>query len=217
MVIKAAVFDVDGMILDTKEFIFQSYEFTLAKHGHAVPSRAEIAKQIGRPLSDCYAEFAPDGTFVILRKTHDEFQARNMHLISKYDGLVEMLEELKADGVKLGAFSSRKGNLIPSLEKTGVRHYFDVVVQGGDVENHKPHPEGLHKALKAMAVKPEYSAMLGDAVVDIKAGKAGGAAITVGITHGFGTTEDLIAAKPDFIVNDLSSIPPILLNRHNLS
>ena len=209
--IEAAIFDVDGMILDTREFIFQAYEYTLAKHGHDVPDRVVIARQIGRSLPDCYEAFAPNGELITLCDTHHEFQAEQLHLISPYDGLVNMLDTLQEEGIKLGAFSSRKGNLVPSLENAGILHYFGVVVQGDDVKNHKPHPEGLLKALDVLGVKPAHAAMLGDAAVDIEAGKAASVALTVGITHGFGTREELEAAAPDFIVHDLHSIPPLLI------
>lgn len=209
--IEAAIFDVDGMILDTREFIFQAYEHTLHHHGHTVPERQVIAKQIGRSLPDCYEAFAPDGELDMLCDTHHEFQANKLHLISPYEGLVEMLDTLQADGIKIGAFSSRKGNLIPSLENAGILHYFGVVVQGDEVKHHKPHPEGLLKALGVLGVEPSHAAMLGDAAVDIEAGKAAKVAMTIGITHGFGTPEELEAAKPDHIVHDLSSIARLLV------
>lgn len=211
--IEAAIFDVDGMLLDTREFIFQAYEYTLAKHGYEVPDRSVIARQIGRSLPDCYEAFAPNGELVALCDTHHKFQSDKLHLISPYEGLVEMLDTLRHNKIKLGAFSSRKGNLIPSLENAGVLSYFGVVVQGSDVLKHKPHPEGLFKALAALAIEPSRASMLGDAAVDIEAGKAAGVALTIGITHGFGTPEDLAKAKPDFTVDDLQGIPPLLLGR----
>jgi len=211
--IQAAIFDVDGMILDTREFIFQAYEFTLAVHGHEVPSRVMIAEQIGRSLPDCYEAFAPEGELDALCDTHHIFQEEKLHLITAYDGLIELFKTLENAGIKLGAFSSRKGNLIPSLSNAGILDYFGVVVQGSDVKNHKPHPEGLLYALNKLEVSPEHAAMLGDAAVDIEAGKAAGVAMTVGITHGFGTRDALVGAEADFIVDDLHSIVPILLSK----
>jgi len=211
--IQAAIFDVDGMILDTREFIFQAYEFTLAEHGHEVPNRVMIAEQIGRSLPDCYEAFAPEVESDTLCDTHHIFQEEKLHLITAYDGLIELFETLKNAGIKLGAFSSRKGNLIPSLSNAGILDYFGVVVQGSDVKNHKPHPEGLLYALNKLEVSPEHAAMLGDAAVDIEAGKAAGVAMTVGITHGFGTRDALVGAEADFIVDDLHAIAPILLSK----
>lgn len=209
--LKAAVFDVDGMLLDTREFIFQAYEHTLAKHGLPAREREVIAQQVGRSLADCYAALAPNGDITLLSATHHEFQGERLHLIESYPGLNEMLEELHKAGLKMGVFSSRKGNLVPSLNNAGIVDYFDVVVQGDEVINAKPHPEGLLKVLDHLGVQPDEAVMLGDAAVDIEAGKAAKVAMTVGITHGFGTRDELEKAKPDHIVSSLAEIPSLLL------
>lgn len=210
--IEAAVFDVDGMLLDTKEFIYQAYEHSLATHGHSVPPRKAIAELVGRSIQEAYKTFAPDGDLDKLFNTHDLFQAEKLDLIVAYDGLHEMLESLKRAGLKIGAFSSRYHNLIPSLEHVGVLGYFDAIVQGDEVINHKPDPEGLHLVLSKLNVPPAYASMSGDAAVDILAGQAAEVALTIGITHGFGTLEALNKVQPTHIVDHLDEIPPILIS-----
>ncbi len=210
--IEAAIFDVDGMLLDTREFIFQAFEHSLAIHGHTIPNRTIISSLVGRSLPDSYAKLVPNGELELLMDTHHQFQLERLHLIEPYEGLKEMLSELQKAGLKMGVFSSRKGHLVPSLEDAGVLEFFDAVVQGDEVVKHKPHPEGLLKALGMLSVEPAKAAMLGDAAVDIQAGKAANVAITIGITHGFGTRKELEAVIPDFIVDNLAEIPALLLN-----
>ena len=210
--VEAAVFDVDGMLLDTREFILQAYEHTLETHGYPVPDRAAISQHMGRSLETCYLALVPDGKIEVLCDTHHEFQAGKMDLILGYEGLHDMLDTLRNANIALGAFSSRGSNLIPSLQNAGIAEYFGAIVHADDVVEHKPHPEGLLKILDTLAVSPTKAAMLGDAAVDIEAGKAAGVALTVGITHGFGTRETLERAQPDHIVNSLKEIPPLLLD-----
>ena len=124
-----------------------------------------------------------------------------------------MLQQLADAGLKLAVFSSRKLTLVSSLQLAGIADFFEVIVQGDEVSKHKPHPEGLFKALAGLDVEPQYAAMLGDAAVDILAGKAAGVAMTIGITHGFGTPSELKATKPDFIVSSPGAIPALLLDR----
>jgi HAD superfamily hydrolase (TIGR01549 family) len=211
--ITAAVFDVDGMLLDTREFIFQAYESTLQKYGHDVPDRQTMSKQIGRSLQDCYVAFAPNGDITALCKDHDAFQntPEKIGLITAYPGVHEMLQTLKDKGIKLAVFSSRKLTLVSSLQQAGIADFFEVIVQGDEVTHHKPHPEGLFKALAGLEVKPANAAMIGDAAVDILAGKAAKVAKTIGITHGFGTSEELEGAKPDHIVASAAEVTPLLL------
>ena len=209
--LQAAIFDVDGTLLDTREFLMQAFEYTLATHGCEVPGRDVIAKHIGRALVECYAALAPGLPYEPLKDTHSDFQHGSLALVARYDGLVEMLEALRQGNVRLGVFSSRYGNLIPSLEQAGVRDMFDVVVDGKQVSRHKPDPEGVLLALGHLSVPPDQAAMIGDAPVDIAAGKAAGVKLTIALTHGFGTRDDLEAARPDYIVNGLHELPTLLL------
>lgn len=210
--LRAIVFDVDGMLLDTREFIFQAYEHTLARFGHATPARAAMSKQIGKSLETCYLTFAPDGNIEALCAAHDAFQntPEMIGLITAYPGVPEMLRELRTAGLKLAVFSSRKLTLMSSLEQAGIADFFEIVVQGDEVTHHKPHPEGLFKAFAGLEVKPERAAMIGDATVDILAGKAANVALTIGITHGFGTREELQAAQPDYIVDNVAELKSTL-------
>jgi phosphoglycolate phosphatase-like HAD superfamily hydrolase len=123
-----------------------------------------------------------------------------------------MLECLKKSDLKIGAFSSRYRNLIPSLEHVGVLSYFDAIVQGDEVTRHKPDPEGLYAVLEKLNTLPENASMSGDAVVDILAGQNAGVAMTIGITHGFGTLDALKKVNPTYIVSNLDEIPPLLFS-----
>lgn len=210
--IKAVIFDVDGTLLDTREFIFQAYEDTLSRYGHKAPTRELMSKYIGLSLQDCYKAFAPDGDIQVFCDDHHEFQLNKLELIKPYAGLSETLNTLQESGLKLGLYSSRKGTLLPSLEHAGIMDYFEVVVQGDEVENHKPHPEGVITAADGLSVNHYEAVMIGDTIFDIQAGKAANVALTIGVTHGFGLRENLEAVKPNFIVDDLYSIPALVLS-----
>ncbi len=215
--LQAVIFDVDGMLLDTREFIFQAFEAVLAEHGHELPGRAVMARQIGRSLQDCYLAFAPNGDVQALCVSHDTFQKNpeRIQLITALPGVHKMLETLQKAGIRMGVFSSRKLTLMPSLVHAGISDFFEVAVQGDEVTHHKPHPEGLFKALAALEIKPERAAMVGDAAVDILAGKAANVALTIGITHGFGTRKELEAADPDHIVDTPAEMTKLLLHTPN--
>ena len=201
------------MLLDTREFIFRAYEDTLLHAGHNIPNRKAISKEIGRSLEACYVSFAPDGDIEALCLAHDKFQntPEMINLITAYPGTLEMLQKLKDAGIRLAVFSSRKLTLVASLEQAGIAGFFEIIVQGDEVTHHKPHPEGLYKALAGLEVVPQYAAMIGDAAVDILAGKAAGVAKTIGITHGFGTEQELKDVQPDHIVANPEQVATLLL------
>jgi phosphoglycolate phosphatase len=208
--VEAAIFDADGMLLDTREFIFGAYAYTLEAHGLPVPERGAIAAYMGRALRVCYEAFAPGYDYDGLKTVHQAFQEENMHLVRPYDGLHDMLDKLRGK-VKLAVASSRYGNLLPTLSHAGILDYFEVVIQGNDVVNRKPAPDCLYKALGSMGVDAKKASMSGDTAEDIMAGKAAGMGVTIGITHGFGLEEELLGQNPDYIVHSLDVIPDILL------
>lgn len=210
--IQAVIFDADGTILDTREFILQAYEHTLLEHHQPVPDRVTIAKNMGQTLVDSYSAFAPSIELDLLRSAHRKFQETNLDLIAGYEDLLHILDILRDAGIKLAVCSSRGTTLHMSLEHAGISEYFSAVIDGDDVTDHKPHPEGLLKALEIMQVDPKRAAMVGDTTADIGAGKAAGVAFTIGLTHGFGARGSLLEAGADHIVDRLADIIPLVLD-----
>src|ERR1041385_2274363 len=96
--IEAAVFDVDGMLLDNREFIFQAYEYAFRKYNRKVPSRKAMAEQVGRPLQTAIRNLDPQGDNKALSDAHNYFLKKNVRLIKGYPGLHEMLGALKRSG-----------------------------------------------------------------------------------------------------------------------
>lgn len=79
------------------------------------------------------------------------------------------------------------------------------IVTSDDVGATKPDTEGLRKVLEALKVKPEEAVMVGDLDADIAAGKTAGT-LSIGISHGFGTVEELTKAGADKVVKDLTEL-----------
>lgn len=82
--VRAVLFDVDGTLLDTTEFIYGGFDHTLAAHGHPSMERVRYARVMGKPLEICYAELAPGCDSVLLCETHRTWQAGNLHLSTPY-------------------------------------------------------------------------------------------------------------------------------------
>ncbi|KKU20425.1 MAG: HAD-superfamily hydrolase, subfamily IA, variant 3 [Candidatus Saccharibacteria bacterium GW2011_GWA2_46_10] len=211
--IKAAVFDVDGMLLDTRELVFRTYEHTLTSHGYPAPPKDAVSAVIGMQVHESYLILVPEADVELIVETHRTFQNENLHLVIPYEGLEKMLAKLHAAGIKMAVFTSRGPGAREILKDAGVLRFFETVITADDVVKHKPDPEGLFEALKGLKVDAENAAMLGDAPYDIQAGKVAEVGLTIGITHGFGTREDLEKTKPDFIVDSLAEIPAILLGK----
>lgn len=205
----AALFDIDGTLLDTSELIFQAFEYTLEKHKFPPKTRKEVGVLIGRHIREIYKELAPQGKFEDLVSTHTTFQAKNIHLFSHFTHTKRVLSKLKKVGVKTAAITNRFKTPIKSLELADLLHLVDLVVSGDDVEKVKPHPEAILKALAHFGTSKEKAVMIGDSPTDIEAGKNAKVA-TIGVIYGF-HGERVAHSKPDFLVHDIADILPIIL------
>lgn len=207
--IKAVIFDFDGTLVDTGEWVLRSYEHTLAYNNLPARSRQEIASHVGKRLEECYALLAPGTDISSLLDTHRAFQKNNLHLVKLFSHSSEVLSELAAKH-QLALFTSR-WNVVPTLEALGINiNLFGAIVDAEMVEKGKPDPEGIYTILKTLDVLPSEAVMVGDAGVDIIAAKSAGLAATVGITHGFGTRQELEHVKTDYIIDSLDKLTDVI-------
>jgi len=204
--IKTVLFDIDGTLLDTSEFILQAFEYSLKLNGITEIERKHIVERLGPSLFEMYKLLTPNINTELLVKTHRDFQNENLHLSKAFPGADETLEALKDMELKIAAVTTRSNqNSIHTLELAGIKKYFDMIISFEDVKKPKPDPEGILKVLDTFKLKPEHAIMVGDTSVDIEAGKNAGT-VTVGITHGM-KGEDVKKSKPDYLI---SSIPELL-------
>lgn len=210
--IQAVVFDIDGTLVNTREFIFQAYEYSIHKHGYPVPDRTMLASMIGHKIEECYARYVPGIDVAPLIADHVAFQREHLALIRPYEGVREMLETLFAHNFRIVLWTSRRAHVQEALEQTGIADLPYSAVIGADMVAHgKPDPEGFLLSVDRVGAVPEHAAMVGDAPVDIEAGQRGGAGMTVAVTYGFGARADLVAAAPTHLIDTPAALPDLLL------
>lgn len=207
--IKAILFDLDGTLLDTTEFIYQAFEHALANHKYDV-SRHLISKHSGKPIHEMYEELtnSHEHTESLIEK-HKEFQLNNMHLADIFPGAIDTLKVLREKGYKIGAVTTRfRVSAETTLRQAGMYDLFDVVVCGDDARAFKPDPAPLLLALDTLKEKPEHAVMVGDSYIDVLAGKNTGTK-TVRAVYGF--NQELIhEPEPDYFLEDIRDILKIL-------
>jgi pyrophosphatase PpaX len=133
-----------------------------------------------------------------------------------YPGIKEMLDKLKKDGYRIGivtnkfrdsAFEGGQTGCVIELRRTQILEYFSVIIGLEDVEEQKPHPEGINLALSRLNVKPGQVLVVGDSDADINAGKAAGCLTCRARWCGGG---DMDGVAADFAVEKPSDILTIL-------
>ncbi len=208
--ITTILFDIDGTVLDTSEFILQATEYALAALGYPVPDRSVIRKEVGIPFPQYYIDLCGSAENVeelILK--HREFQYSNYNLSKLFPNALETLNSLKKKGYKLAAVTTRSNKTShQTLVDAGIFDLFDIIISFEDAKKLKPNPEPLLKALENLNETPDKAVMIGDSHLDIEAGKNAGTK-TIRAAYGF-HKDNLHNPDPDFIIEDIGELLKIL-------
>ena len=207
--ISAVLFDFDGTLVDTLDHIVQTYTKTLGEYGIAT-SEAAIVAVIGKTFSECYEELTNNHHDIkSMMEHHREIQntPEMLDLIKSYDAVHVVLDELSARGVKLGIVTNRTPNSMNTiLSMTNLKDYFVVRVTPDDVKVPKPDPEGIMLAAKLLGVPVHECIFVGDTDIDILTGKAAEVAVTIGMTHGYGSNQSLKDANVDALIDSFADL-----------
>lgn len=207
-----AIFDLDGTLADTVNLIVESYQHAF----RTIIGREEdpdvIRSWIGRPLLTAFRDHSPEHADD-LYDTYLTWNSDNTErLIRGYDGVRDVLAALTAAGVKVAvATSKRRDSAQQAMDLLGLSDVVSVLVGLEDTEIHKPDPTPLLLALDRLSESdPSRAVYVGDAVVDVLAGKAAGMA-TVSVTWGAGVRGALEKVRPDGIADTPSELNDLLL------
>lgn len=178
---KAFIFDLDGVIVDTAKYHYLAWQkiaqelnidFTLEHN--------ELLKGVSRVRSlDIILELGKveasqeDKNKWLLQKNEEYLSYLvDMDQSEILPGVMPILQFLKDKNQPIALGSASK-NARPILEKTGIIHYFDAIVDGNDVSNAKPDPEVFLIAAKLLGSKPEDAIVFEDSVAGVQAANIG--------------------------------------------
>jgi len=124
-------------------------------------------------------------------------------------GVVKMLDLLSGH-YPLGVVSSREERTtVRFLESFNLFPYFEVVVTAQTCNRTKPFPDPVLHAVQSMGLRPDECVMVGDTIMDIRAGKAAGTQ-TIGVLSGFGSERELRRVGADMIVSSAADILSVI-------
>ncbi|MDZ7623389.1 MAG: HAD family hydrolase [Ignavibacteriaceae bacterium] len=211
------IFDIDGTLTSTNQLIFDSFNFIAKKYLNKTFSDAEIISMFG-PTEDVILRqwcgdnpASPAGRYEEARKDYYKYYSDHHGIAGLYEGIKEILHHLKSKDYPIGIFTGkgREASII-TLNKLGVDHYFDLIVTGDDVENHKPSPEGILKFLNHFKLNPERVLMIGDSVSDVIASKEAGIKIASVLWDSYGS-EEVKTLKSDYYFHSVKELKEFLL------
>jgi pyrophosphatase PpaX len=168
---KYALFDWDGTIAQTLKLWLAVYQQVFREHDIVVTDR-QVGASFGR-LGDHLMLWGYDADESELQEKANVIIKDRLAKVELYEGARELLISLKEKGIKLALIStSPHRNLDPALRNNDLKSYFDVIVAGDDVSNHKPHPEPIEQALTKLGAAKSQSIIIGDSDKDLLVAQA---------------------------------------------
>jgi len=211
--VKAIIFDLDGTLVDSRGAYREAAEMAFASAGQRKVD-ARIVTEIPRRLE----ENLPIED-LIMGAGVERF--KEIYLGAYYRATAEKTRPFPNVAATLERLSSRAmlavttRRNVPEVEvrrelaKFGLAKYFRKIVTSQDTLKPKPSPEALIKCAEHLGVRMSDCAVVGDSVIDVRAGKSAGA-LTVAVLTGIFTREELEREKPDLILQDVSELPEFL-------
>ena len=211
--LRAALFDFDGTLVDTTDLIYQSMRHASGEVLGREISREILMANVGQPLPRQMELLSAEHAGALLDSYRLHNEENHDALIKEFPGVEKALGRLRAAGVGVAVVTSKRRFSVEMALKSfpGLGEVVDQWVTMEDTEQHKPRPEPLLKGLELLGDIPrEEAAYVGDSPFDVAAARAAGVA-SVAVSWGAFTEEALRAAEPDRLAPDIDSAVAVLL------
>jgi len=176
--VRAVLWDLDGVLVDSAPFHFQAWRELVASLGREL-SEADFRRTFGLRndaiLRDLLGDLPLADVDRLAARKEALFRRAALGNIVPLPGALTLLRLLRERGFKVALVSSTPhGNIDLILGSLGAEAAFDVIVGEEDVTRGKPDPEGFLLAARRLGVPPEECVVIEDAPVGVEAAKRGG-------------------------------------------
>lgn len=209
------LFDLDGTLTDSKPGIMNCFRYTADVMGVSMPDKPECL--LGPPLDLSFVKFfgLDKARAEIAVKTYrDRYGREGLFENSVYEGIPEMLSQLRASGFKLGVATCKAQVFaVRILEKFGLAQYFDCIGGAGIDGSRTSKSEVISYVLEGMG-NPDKSLalMIGDRDNDVAGAREAGIKC-MGVLWGYGSQEELAGAGADYIAQTPQMLTDMLIGK----
>lgn len=202
------MFDLDGTLAATGRDLAKSVNYVRSMLGLEPLEETYVYSRVGYGTEHLIRKSLPAGYEnrfeEVLSRFLKHYEDHLLDTTVLYPHVKDVLERFRAK--KKAVVTNKRLNLsVAVLRGLGIDKYFDAVVGGDCGLEKKPDPSSLRHVLDKLGINPDRALMIGDGEPDIQAGKAAGVH-TCAVTYGLCEEDELLAARPDFAVGDLSEL-----------
>lgn len=206
--IKAVLFDMDGVIAETEHVHVEAEKQTLLKYGVQI-TEDELHRYTGTTAKQMFmeliAKYKLDTTFEKIFNEKEEIIFKLLEMDTQpVKGVIELLCKLKEKHLKLAVASSSHRRLVQYvLRKLAITELFDSIISAEDVARGKPDPEIFLMSAKRLKVSPAECLVVEDAKLGVEAAKEAGMKC-LGYRNPHSGNQDL--SRADIVTDDFTSL-----------
>lgn len=216
MTFRFAVFDIDGTLVDSRAIITTCMDKAFIGAGLPPPGFERTRRVIGLSLAVGLEQLAPQAddalrTLILesYRTAFFEMRQDPAFLSLAYEGADALLRSLLADNWVLGIATGKSGRgLDAMLEQHAWGDLFQAHFCADDGPG-KPHPHMVLENMRVVGARPEQTLVIGDSEHDMAMAVAAGTT-AIGVSWGFGTTEEMLAAGAARVTHQMSELEEAL-------
>lgn len=205
MHLRCVIFDMDGTLTETNRLIFDSFNHIVKKYrGRTMPDH-EITALFGPPEEGALVKIVGEERLETAMAEYLEFYRKHHHTLARMvPGMKEVLDDIRQAGRIIALFTGKGIHTTTiTLEECGIKDYFDAIVTGNDVLEHKPSAEGIRKIMEQFHLDRGEVLMVGDAVSDVKAAREAGIPIAAVLWDSYGK-ERVLNMNADYVFHTVA-------------
>lgn len=209
---KAVIFDLDGTLLNTLDDLADSTNYALSKFGYPTRTIEEVRQFVGNGVAKLIERAIPEGknnpNFEKCLAIFKENYAQNMYnKTAPYNGIIEMLSNLKSKGIKIAVVSNKFDLAVKELCKKYFEGFIDFAAGENEAQGirKKPAPDTVISVLNEFNFAPEDAVYVGDSDVDIMTAKNSKMSC-ISVTWGFRDEKFLLENGATILINAPSEI-----------
>lgn len=201
---KAVIFDLDGTILNTLDDLFCSTNYALEQYNLKNRTYEEIRCFVGNGVRVLIEKAVGEDYQYLVENVIQEFKNHyrdhSLDHIKEYDGIKELLVELKRKGIKLAVVTNKFNLAAQGIVNKHFPGIFDIVLGESKELNRKPHPDMCNYVLEKLRIKHSDALYVGDSDVDILTANNANLKC-ISCSWGFRTKGELLASNATIIID----------------
>ena len=215
--VDTVIFDMDGTVLNTLEDLTVSVNYVLSEFNMPCHKTEEYRMFFGNGIAHALKCAAPEGTpeeliEKMLPMFRDHYNRHCLDRTKPYDGIIDLMGRLKANGYKMAIVSNKIDSAVKELNDRFFSEYIDVAIGEKPGIKRKPAPDTVFAALKELNSPKEAAIYIGDSEVDFQTALNSGLPC-ISVLWGFRDKAFLIskgatvfAETPEDVYNILKSV-----------